>query len=50
MKTFYVGGDFQSTAFTLLTSFRKQIEFPRVCHAELTPVFTYKAEELRDEN
>lgn len=50
MTTLDVRGDFGNAAFPRLTSFWKRIEVPRICYAEIPPLFTYKAKEFRDEN
>lgn len=50
VKRFDVRGNFRNAAFPRLTSFWKCIEVPCDCYAEHRPVFTYKTEELRDEN
>lgn len=48
LTTFYTLAGFRKKAFPELTRFWRSIEVPRGCYAELPPVFTYKATELRD--
>lgn len=48
LTTFDTRPCFRENAFAELTRFWRRLEVPRGCYAELPPVFSYKAEELKD--
>lgn len=48
MMVFDVCNSFRPACFVLLTSVWSRVKVPAGCYAEFPPVFTYKAEELRD--